>query len=207
MTTSAGSRADFRARVRDLLRTSILDSARRLAIERDWDDVRIADIAGDVGVSRQTIYSEFGAKEALGMALFRREVEQHLALLVDAIQRAPDFPTAVRRTIEISLETARTHPVVARVLQPGKDGAGSALLPLLTSRADLFLVPLRGALAAALLERFPSAAPERAELITDLCIRATLSQAVLPSDLPQAQVIDTIVAMVVAVAREAAAAD
>ena len=196
----ASDGADFRSRVRDLLRTSILDAARRQASERDWGEVRIADIAAEVGVSRQTIYNEYGAKEALGTAIFMREVEEFRARLMATVEEAPDFGTAVRRTIELALEVGRTHPVVRRMLDPASE-TDSALLPLLTTRADLLVVPVRTALAEALQKRFPGAIPERAELLTDLTIRSTLSQVVLPSDLPEDKVIDTIVAMTIGAAR------
>ncbi len=191
---------DFRSRVRDMLRTSILDAARRQASERDWGEVRIADIAAEVGVSRQTIYNEYGAKEALGTAIFSREVEEFREQLVGAVAKAADFPDAVRRAIELAIEVGRTHPVVRRMLDPADD-TDSTLLPLLTTRADLLVVPLRTALAEALAERFPGAIPEQAELLTDLTIRSTLSQVVLPSDLPEEKVIDTIVAMTIGAAR------
>jgi len=202
MSTSpdAASRSDFRARVRDLLRSSILDAAARQAAERDWAEVRIADIAAEVGVSRQTIYNEYGAKEALGAAIFSREVERHRALLMRAVEKAPDFETAVRSMIELSLEVSRKHPVVRRMLDPTDEGSAT-LLPLLTSRADLLVVPLRKALAEELQKRFPGALAERAELLTDLTIRQTLSQVVLPSDLPEQRVVDMIVAMTVGAAR------
>ena len=95
------------------MRTSILDAARRQASERDWGEVRIADIAAEVGVSRQTIYNEYGAKDALGTAIFSREVEQFREQLVAAVAKAPDFVSAVRRAIELAIEVGRTHPAVS----------------------------------------------------------------------------------------------
>lgn len=196
-------RGAFRARVRDLLRESILDAARRQAAERDWAEVRISDIAAEVGVSRQTVYNEFGAKDALGTAIFSREVEEFRARLVETVDKAADFETAVRRAIELSLQVGRNHPVVRRMLDPSSDGT-AGLLPLLTTRADLLVVPVRAALAEALQRRFPGAIREQAELLTDLTIRSTLSQVVLPSDLPEEKVVDTIVAMTLGAARTAA---
>lgn len=206
MTPSPSGRADFRSRVRSMLRATILDTARRLAIERDWAEVRIADIADEVGVSRQTIYNEYGAKEALGAALFAREIEEHCDVLVEGVRKAPDLPTAVRRTIETSLTTARKHPVVQRLLAPAGDGSGSPMLPLLTTRADMIVVPVRTRLAEIYQERFPGSSPERVELLTDLTVRATLSQVVLPSDLPEDEVVGAIVEMAVAAVRASATA-
>ncbi len=68
----------FRARVHDMLRTSILDSAWTRAAKVPWSQVRIADIAEDVGVSRQTIHNEFGTKDQLAEALFEREMHVFL---------------------------------------------------------------------------------------------------------------------------------
>ena len=40
--------------------------------------MRLADIADEVGVSRQTIYNMFGSKDKLGEALFMREGLRYL---------------------------------------------------------------------------------------------------------------------------------
>ncbi|MFB7368203.1 TetR/AcrR family transcriptional regulator, partial [Streptomyces hydrogenans] len=68
--------ARFRETVRTLLRERLLDAAFERVARHGFDKLRMAHLAGDVGVSRQTLYSEFSSKEAVGEALFRRELER-----------------------------------------------------------------------------------------------------------------------------------
>ena len=73
MTTAAAIRADQRADTRRRMREAMLSAAHGLAVARGWGAVRMGEVAQHVGVSRQTLYAEFGSKEALGQALVLRD--------------------------------------------------------------------------------------------------------------------------------------
>ncbi|MDN5384421.1 TetR/AcrR family transcriptional regulator [Streptomyces sp. LB8] len=60
-------------------RESLLDAARAALLRRPWSAVRMVDVAAAAGVSRQTLYNEFGSKEGLARALVRREADGYLA--------------------------------------------------------------------------------------------------------------------------------
>ncbi len=67
---------------RALLRDSILDAMRELLRSRDWSAVTLADVARAAGVSRQTIYNEFGSRQGLAQGYALRLADR-LASLVD----------------------------------------------------------------------------------------------------------------------------
>lgn len=46
-------------------RESLLDAAYTALARRSWSTVRMVDVAAAAGVSRQTLYNEFGSKEGL----------------------------------------------------------------------------------------------------------------------------------------------
>ncbi len=46
---------------RALLRDSVLDAMRDLLLTRDWSAITLSDVARAAGISRQTIYNEFGS--------------------------------------------------------------------------------------------------------------------------------------------------
>lgn len=71
---------------RALLRDSVLDAMRELLLNRDWSAVTLADVAGAAGVSRQTIYNEFGSRQGLAQGYALRLADQ----LVDVIDAALD---------------------------------------------------------------------------------------------------------------------
>ncbi|MGA4851205.1 TetR/AcrR family transcriptional regulator [Streptomyces sp. G5(2025)] len=59
-------------------RESLLDAACTALARRPWPGVRMVDVAAVAGVSRQTLYNEFGSKEGLARALLRRETDGYL---------------------------------------------------------------------------------------------------------------------------------
>ncbi|MDT3396361.1 TetR/AcrR family transcriptional regulator [Streptomyces sp. B1866] len=70
-------------------RENLLDAAFAALADRPWADVRMVDVAAAAGVSRQTLYNEFGSKEGLGHALVRRAAEAYLAGAEEALTGPP----------------------------------------------------------------------------------------------------------------------
>ncbi|MCX5204338.1 TetR/AcrR family transcriptional regulator [Streptomyces sp. NBC_00237] len=60
-------------------REALLDAAYTSLATRPWTAVRMVDVAASAGVSRQTLYNEFGSKDGLARALVRREADGFLA--------------------------------------------------------------------------------------------------------------------------------
>src|SRR3546814_15775036 len=110
----------FRNKVHGLLRASILDAAWARANQSTWGQVRIADIARDVGVSRQTIYNEFGTKEQLSLTIFHRELERFLVELEAQIQTADRFSDAVRQGLTWMLDETAGHQIDRKSVVTGK---------------------------------------------------------------------------------------
>ncbi|WP_199178047.1 TetR family transcriptional regulator AlkX [Mycobacterium hubeiense] len=69
---------------RVLLRDSILDGMRELLQTRDWSAITLSDVAKAAGISRQTIYNEFGSRQGLAQGYALRLADR----LVDEIQGA-----------------------------------------------------------------------------------------------------------------------
>ncbi|MFI6104349.1 TetR/AcrR family transcriptional regulator [Streptomyces sp. NPDC051310] len=59
-------------------REALLDAARAALADLPWTAVRMVDVAAAAGVSRQTLYNEFGSKEGLARALLRSEADAYL---------------------------------------------------------------------------------------------------------------------------------
>ncbi|MFF8247220.1 TetR/AcrR family transcriptional regulator [Streptomyces griseus] len=77
-------------------RQALLDAALRALDEEPWRAVRMVDVAALAGVSRQTLYNEFGTKGGLAGALLRRAADGYLAGVDRALTApAPDRPAAV----------------------------------------------------------------------------------------------------------------
>lgn len=68
-------------RPRDLPRDSILDAMREELLSKDWSAITLTDVARTAGVSRQTIYNEFGSRQGLAQSYALRLADR----LVDEI--------------------------------------------------------------------------------------------------------------------------
>jgi AcrR family transcriptional regulator len=70
---------------RVLLRDSILDGMRELLLTRDWSAITLSDVAKEAGISRQTIYNEFGSRQGLAQAYALRLADRLVDQIDDAI--------------------------------------------------------------------------------------------------------------------------
>ncbi|MGW7421143.1 TetR/AcrR family transcriptional regulator [Streptomyces sp. NPDC054813] len=97
-------------------RESLLDAAYTALARRPWAAVRMVDVAVTAGVSRQTLYNEFGSKEGLARALVRREADGYLA----GVERALGSHTEVRERLTATAEwmaaAARENALVRAML-------------------------------------------------------------------------------------------
>jgi AcrR family transcriptional regulator len=60
---------NLRERKRQAARAALSEAAQRLALERGWENVRVEDIAADVGMSTRSFSNYFGSKEEAFFAI------------------------------------------------------------------------------------------------------------------------------------------
>ena len=70
---------------RVLLRDSILDGMRQMLLSRDWSSITLSDVAKAAGISRQTIYNEFGSRQGLAQGYALRLADRLVDQIEDAI--------------------------------------------------------------------------------------------------------------------------
>jgi AcrR family transcriptional regulator len=146
-----------------------------------WDKVRMADVARAAGVSRQTLYYEFGSRDALAEALALREAERYMAGADAAMVGHEGTPgEAVGAATEFTLAEAAANPLLKAVLT---DDTGS-LLPFLTTRSENLLAAAREHCAQYLLGRWPHLPADRVHFVADAVNRLTLSHLFLPGGRP-----------------------
>lgn len=185
----------FRLRMHELMRKSILEAAHQRAAAGPWSSVRVSDIADEVGVSRQTVYNEFGTKEDLAHALLQEEISHFIAGIVARMKGAPDLPTALTEVLRWLFDAATNHAIISRMIVDAKSGESDSLLPLLTVRADGVLLPARALLLDSFTQRWPTSDLVTTEQVIDLFIRLAISEVVMPSDQPREDIIRHMVAM------------
>jgi AcrR family transcriptional regulator len=123
---------------------------------RDW--VRLSEVAALTGVSRPTLYKEFGDKQGLGQALVLRETERFLVGVAAQLERHPqDLTAGIRAAVSFTLIEAEASPLLRAVLTSAR--GDDTLLPALTTRSAPVLEAATTMLGAWLGEQLPGLNP------------------------------------------------
>lgn len=163
-------------------REALLDAAADVVLHGDWARARMVDVARAAGVSRQTLYVEFGSKDALAQALAMREAERYMLGATEAMVGHDGSPAeAIGAATEFTLREAGDNPLLKAVLT---DDAG-AMLPYLTTRAEGVLSVVTDHIATYLADHWPHLPPAEVRLVADTVIRLTVSHLVLPGGRPE----------------------
>ncbi|MEU7677321.1 TetR family transcriptional regulator [Micromonospora taraxaci] len=162
------------------VRDSIVDAARALTVATGWDGVRMGAVAGAAGVSRQTVYNEFGSKAGLAEALARREVDTFVGDVRAALlANGADVRAGAYAAIAHTLTTAAENPLVKAILSSARGGSDE-LLPYLTTRAEVVLTEASGALIDWAGDHLPGADQATLAFAADTIVRLVVSHIVLP---------------------------
>jgi AcrR family transcriptional regulator len=173
-------------------RELLLDAAADVVLAGRWARTPMADVAAAAGVSRQTLYYEFGSKDGLAQALALREAERYADGAEQAERESGDSPAeAVRAGVAFTLREAGDNPLLKAVLT---DDAGD-LLPYLTTRADALHAAAAERSAAHWLDRWPDLPADDVRLVADVVTRLVVSHLVLPGARPD-QVADDVARLV-----------
>lgn len=158
-------------------RESLLDATAQLITA--GRPVRMSDVAALAGVSRQTLYNEFGSRDRLLEALSLRVGQRVLAEVVRAAREAPgDLGDAVRASTIVGLRAAVADPLV----KAGLLGPSAELLPFVTTSAGGLLNLFRDGCAEVLLERWPQLDPAETRWAMEMGVRLSLSHLVLQTE-------------------------
>lgn len=172
---------------RQRLRDAIVDAARAQTVASGWDGVRMGGVATAAGVSRQTVYNEFGSKAGLAEALARREVDRFVGEVRAALDaHGADVHAGAYAAIRHTLASAADNPLIKAILTSARGGSDE-LLPYLTTRAGLVLAESTAALREWADRHLPAADPAALAFAADTIVRLVVSHIVLP----QAPVDDT----------------
>ncbi len=168
------------------LRDEIISAARKLAVTHGWAKVRMVEVARTVGVSRQTVYNEFGDRAGLAESLAEYEVQRFVDTVRSELSAhdGHDVREAGRATILRVLVEANENAFVRSILASGRGGA-EELLPYLTTRAALVFVAAGEVVTGWITANLPEVGSDAAALAAESIIRLTVSHVVQPSGSPE----------------------
>ncbi|MCR3753939.1 TetR/AcrR family transcriptional regulator [Lentzea californiensis] len=165
-------------------RQPIVEAAIEMTARDGWAAVTMTRLAGQVGVSRQTVYNEIGSKNSLADAMLAHELDRFLSAISAAFDRhADNLVEAVHDAVRDVLELARGNLLV-RAIASATHGADTELVPLLTTQAETLLTDVKAMLAARVESYRTGLTGEQVEVLVDLMTRTVLSHVVQPTGTP-----------------------
>ncbi|MBS1862899.1 MAG: TetR family transcriptional regulator [Actinobacteria bacterium] len=176
------SRTPYPEAARNLLRETLFYAARHHLETRPWSEVTMGDIAATAGVSRQTLYKEFGSKSEFAVNLTIHEGERFLGAVEDAVRAHTDNPRdAIRAALELFLRTAGEDPLLRMVVTD--DGSGW-MLPFVTTQGMPVTVWATARLSAVIEEGWPQAPKADVNLLAEALVRLAISYITNPTGTP-----------------------
>jgi len=176
---------NFRDSVRTLLRDRLLDAAASITSADGWGSVTMSKIAGEVGVSRQTVYNELGSKPEIAQELVMRELGRFLEVVREHIEAETDVVEAIRGACEGALHMAESNPLLKAVLD-SVNGGDNDLLPLLTTESQGLIDVASTAVLSTITQRFGDLGLGDGQLAAavDAIVRLVLSHVMRPARSP-----------------------
>jgi AcrR family transcriptional regulator len=171
-----------------------LDAATRCIERFGWRRTSVQDVAREAGVERTTVYRRVGSMDDIFRLLIARELHELMATAQTRVPLDASMPEAVVALVAASIEHAKAHPVLAKVLADEPDVVAGFVangLAELVERATSTLAPLVGiAMAGGMLaQRDPV-------VVTDWIVRTSLTLLIAPPPVPITQYLTEVFAPV-----------
>lgn len=179
----------LRSALQGLRHDAVLDAVAALAADRGWKQVRMEDIARAAGVSRRSLFNEFGSKAALLDALAWRNTDRLLRGAVAAMAAHPDdLAAALAAAAAHVLSHTADDPLHQRALA-GQPGAPDAMLTVLTTQSGPFREMATTFLMTHARTHWKALEPddERLRFAIDSFLRMLVSHIVQPAAAPVAE--------------------
>ncbi|CAM2937279.1 TetR family transcriptional regulator [Prescottella defluvii] len=176
--TELQPRVPYQEASRLLLRESILGAVRDLLLERDWSKVTMTDVAAVAGISRQTLYNEFGSRQGLAEGYALQLVDR----FVDAVAAAVYAHVGDARAALVDGFTAFFHasaddPLVCSL----RTGAAKPdLLRIVTTDSAPLIERASGRLAETFRRSWIQASEDDSAILARGVVRVALSYVSMP---------------------------
>lgn len=180
----ATARTPYPQAARRLLRETLFGAARDELQHRAWSEITMSDVAGAAGISRQTLYKEFGTRDEFAQAFVIHEGERFLDAVDASVREHLDDPrAAVGAALETFLRSAGEDPLVRILLSD--DGTGG-MLPFVTTQGMPVVQWATARLTATIEEGWPEAPAPKAALLAESLARLAISYITAPGGPPEA---------------------
>lgn len=165
---------------RVLLRDTVLDAMRAELLAKDWSAITLTDVARTAGISRQTIYNEFGSRQGLAQAYALRLADR----LVDEIEgsinaHVGDVYGAFLAGFRAFFTASAADPLIISLLS---GEAKPDLLQLITTDSGPIISGCSARLTKAFVDSWVRAGDEDAGVLARAIVRLALSYVAMPPE-------------------------
>ena len=165
---------------RALLRDSVLDAMRELLVSRDWSAITLADVARAAGISRQTIYNEFGSRQGLAQGYALRLADRLASLVDGAIySNVGDIYAAFLEGFRAFFTESAADPLVISLLT---GVAKPDLLQLITTDSGPIITHCSQRLTSSFMDSWVKASAEDAGILARAIVRLAMSYVSMPPE-------------------------
>ena len=167
-------------RPREQLRDGVLDAMREELMTKDWSAITLADVARTAGVSRQSIYNEFGSRQGLAQGYALRLADR----LVDAVGGAiegniGDVHAAFLSGFRAFFADSASDPLVISLLS---GAAKPDLLQIITIDSGPIITHCSRRLAEAFLDSWVNSDAADAGVLARAIVRLAISYVSMPPE-------------------------
>jgi AcrR family transcriptional regulator len=163
----------YRAAVATHTRDSILDALCELLLERNWRAVTMTDVAAAAGMSKQTLYNEFGSRRGLAQGYAIRLTDAFASVIEAALlEHENNALDALEQGFAAFFDLSKSDPLVLSLHsgEPPDD-----LLRLITTDSDPIIDRAGQRLAQTFQQCWVGASEHQADIISKVVVRLALS--------------------------------
>ena len=165
---------------RALLRDSVLDAMRELLGGRDWSAITLADVARAAGISRQTIYNEFGSRQGLAQGYALRLADRLVNAVEDAIYaNVGDVYAAFLQGFRSFFSESAADPLVISLLS---GVAKPDLLQIITTDSGPIITHCSARLTSSFMNSWMRASEEDSGMLARAIVRLAMSYVSMPPE-------------------------
>lgn len=165
---------------RVLLRDSILDGMRELLLTRDWSAITLSHVAKAAGISRQTIYNEFGSRQGLAEGYAMRLADRLVDAVGDAINNnVGEVHTAFLEGFRAFFMDSAADPLVVSMLT---GDSKPDLLQIITTGSGPIISRCSARLTGTFQDSWMKASDEDAGVLARAIVRLAMSYVSMPPE-------------------------
>jgi AcrR family transcriptional regulator len=165
---------------RALLRDSVLDAMREQLLSRDWSAITLADVARTAGISRQTIYNEFGSRQGLAQGYALRLADRLVNAVEDAIySNVGDVYAAFLQGFRAFFSESAADPLVISLLS---GVAKPDLLQIITTDSGPIITHCSARLTSSFMHSWVKASEDDAGMLARAIVRLAMSYVSMPPE-------------------------